>query len=857
MAGSSSLLDSPITQGILKVVEPMVFARRGVTLTVLGLITAFLGYHAAQIEPDAGYEKSIPLNHPYMSAFTEYYSEFGGANLVLVGLQQKEGEIYNERFLTLLKNITDEVFFLPNIDRPRVMSIFTPNTTYVEVTEQGFEGGNVIPSDYRPSPEAFAEIKANVAKAQVIGRLVSENEQGALIVSELLEVNPQTGEKIDYVEVANLLERIRDRIESPRMWEYRVKQDTEHHKAGEVVGTVYEQPGFLEKTFGEQVVTLPQTGGETRTVTYKNRNLELAEVENPEYWDNVNVHIIGFAKVVGDITDATLEVVGFFLLALVMTSLLLWGYLGSLRMAFLPMVCSIVAVIWEFGLLSLFGFGLDPFAILVPFLVLAVSVSHGVQYVNAWVSEVGSGMNSFDASVETFRRLAIPGTVALITDVAGFATIALIDIQIIQEMSANAAFGVAAIIITNKILMPAWLTYMKVSDPVAFEGKQKKREALLEPIWAQIAKIVRPVPAATAIVVGLVCLGWAFWMYPNLQVGDALEGTPELRPDSRFNVDARAIGANFSIGIDIMKVIAETTPDGCVEFEVVEEIDRFAWRMDNVEGVASTLSMLDFAKLVYRGLNEARPSAEILPRNQRSLAQATALVPSTSGLVNADCSAMAVFIFTEDHKAETIKRIVAETKQYEEETSDTDFVSFRLATGNVGVMAATNEVVEEQELMVVFWVYVVVISFIFLSFRNISSVLSIVLPLSLVSMMAYGVMAGLGIGLKVATLPVVALAVGIGVDYGIYIYATLEEGVNRGLSFEQALRETLRSTGKAVVFTGVALGLSVATWLWSELQFQADMGILLVFMFTANMFGAILLLPAIARFTLKPPKQAE
>ena len=360
-------------------------------------------------------------------------------------------------------------------------------------------------------------------------------------------------------------------------------------------------------------------------------------------------------------------------------------------------------------------------------------------------------------------------------------------------------------------------------------------------------------PAACAIIVGVLLLGWAFYMYPKLQVGDALEGTPELRPDSRFNQDARAIGHNFSIGIDILKVIAEADADACVNFDVVEEIDRFAWRMDNVEGVASTLSVLDYAKMVYRGLNEARLSAEVLPRNQFSLAQSTALVPTTSGLLNGDCSAMAIFIFTEDHRAETISRIVDAVKQYEEETSDTDAVSFRLATGNVGVMAATNEVVEEQELMVVFWVYVVVISFIWLSFRNLSSVLSIVLPLSLVSMMAYGVMAYLGIGLKVATLPVVALAVGIGVDYGIYIYATLEEGVKSGKTIEQALVDTLGKTGKAVVFTGIALGLSVATWLFSQLQFQADMGILLVFMFTANMFGAILLLPAIARFTMKQP----
>ena len=178
-------------------------------------------------------------------------------------------------------------------------------------------------------------------------------------------------------------------------------------------------------------------------------------------------------------------------------------------------------------------------------------------------------------------------------------------------------------------------------------------------------------------------------------------------------------------------------------------------------------------------------------------------------------------------------------------------VNFALATGNVGVMAATNEVVEEQELQVVFWVYVVVILFLWLSFRTLAGVICVVAPLSLVSIMAYAVMAMTDIGLKVATLPVVALAVGIGVDYGIYVYATLVDGIERGLSLEEAMFETLNKTGKAVLFTGVALGVGVGTWLFSALQFQADMGLLLVFMFTANMFGAILVLPALARFLTK------
>ncbi|MEN8719150.1 MAG: efflux RND transporter permease subunit [Oceanococcaceae bacterium] len=833
------------TSRILRMVEPPIFRTRFITLGLLLLATLYFAFNAARIQPDAGWLKSIPLDHPYMQTFQKYYRDFGGANSVLFALIKEEGtgDIYEEGFMEKLENATNDIFFMPGVDRARVMSIFTPNVTYVENIEGGLSGSNVIPADYSPTPEMLDKVKSNVGKAQVIGRLVTEDQRGALIVSELLEYDPDTGEKLDYFAVGDYLEELRAK---------------------------YEQ-------------------------------------------DGVKVHIIGFAKIVHDMTNAALQVVLFFLLALLMTGALLWAYTGNFKLAMLVMVASITAVIWEFGALSALGYGLDPFSILVPFLVLAVSVSHGVQYANAWVAEIDNGMDRFGASLETFRRLAIPGTVALITDVAGFATIYLINIAVIREMSINAALGVAAIIITNKVLMPIMLTFIEIKNLDKFKRGQAARENLLAPLWNLLARATDRGPAIVILLISALLLGWSVWKYPALKIGDAIEGVPELRPDSRFNQDFRQIIGNFEIGVDQLKVIAETRPNGCVDYELMRQIDEFEWLMQAQDGVHSTMSLLTYAKLVYQGLSEGRLNALVLPRNKFALAQATALVPTTTGILNDDCDAMAIFIFTTDHKAETISRLVQTIKDFNAQNSAafyaasdvdaeycqtkrqlfSDFrvlegevfdlakndssseviaeakerrdairaeydamdqncpVEFALASGNVGVMAATNEVVEEQELMVVFWVYVVLIIFLWLSFRSVAGVLCVVLPLSLVSAMAYAVMAVLDIGLKVATLPVVALAVGIGVDYGIYVYSETAAALNQGRTLKESFRFTLGRTGKAVVFIGVSLGLSVATWLMSELQFQIDMGIMLMFMFTANMFGAILILPALARFLLK------
>lgn len=916
---------------ILSAIEPLIFARRKLTMGILLAITALLFWQMVLIKPDAGFDKSVPLQHPYMQVLKQYMADFGGANTVLVALIQKDGagDIYNEKFLLNLKQATDEVFFLKGVDRSRVSSLFTPDVRYIEVVEGGFRGGNVIPAEYAPTSEMFDLVEANVSKGGHVGRYTTTDQSGAMIFSELLEIDPVTGEKLDYGRVASELEdKLRGRFTQPRKFLYKLKDDKGPLKAGDVVAEGFVSIPELKLRFLTSFeATYKDENDRTQTLMVSGSEVSVEEVDNPQYNPDIDVHIIGFAKVVGDVIDATMEVVGFFLLTLVMTGILLWLYVGDFKLAMLPLICSIAAVIWEFGLLRLLGFGLDPFAILVPFLILAVSVSHGVQYVNAWVGEIAeNGRNNFDASLFTWRRLAIYGTMAIMTDVFGFAVIGLIPIDIVREMAINACLGMLAIVLTNKFMMPIFLTWIEIKDVKAFVAKQERRDSVFDPLWRLLSGMVKPVPAVVAILTMGALFGWSIWQGKALQIGDSQAGVPELLPDSRYNQDTAAVVANFAIGLDIFKVVAETDPEACVKYEVMEQIDRFAWTMDNTYGVQSSLSLPQVAKTVNSAFSEANPRFKVLPRNQYTMVQAITPIPTSSGLLNPNCSAMAVFVFMKDHKATTIQRVVDTTKAFNRTNAEAFFelhrdvdaaycedklaarravgsarhnvqkivdgikkrhpeitesginesskviaaraeveaadaklagfdracpVNFALATANVGVMAATNEEVHRLEKQILLYVYIAIVVAVYLSFFEWQSIFCIMLPLSLISWMAYGVMALLGIGMKVATLPVVGLAVGIGVDYGIYVYATMSDALAGGFKMREAYYKTLRMTGKAVVFTGITLGFGVATWLWSGLQFQRDMGALLVFMFTGNMFGAILILPAIASFILK------
>jgi predicted RND superfamily exporter protein len=843
-------MNGAFARAFLAATEPFVFGKRPWTLAFLTVVTLFMGYQASRLQPDPGFEKQLPLQHEYIQVFKKYQQDFGGANLVLFAIVQKDGSIYNPGFMETLRKATDEVFFLPGIDRARVSSLFTPDVRFIEVVEGGFSGGNVIPADFTPTPEMLERVRSNVGKSTVVGRLVANDHTAAMVFAELLEFDPLTGDKLDYVDVSNLLEDLRGRFTSPEMIEYRLKADHPPFKAGDVPVRGFRDVGRLSGA--EFQVRYTNDDGIGQVTTIDGGELEAVRVPNPDHNPGVSVHVIGFAKVVGDVHAAVVEVFGFFGLTLFLTLLLLWYYCGSLRVALLPLTCALLAVIWELGLLRLFGFGLDPFAILVPFLVLAIGVSHGVQITSFWLYEMADhGRESFEASRATFRRLVIPGITALITNIVGFGTILLIPIDVIQEMAWNAMFGCFAIVMTKKVMLPILLSYVQVPDLQKFREHQRRRDAYFDRTWEALAALTDRNNAIKVLAGAGVVFAWSIWMYPQLKIGELHEGVPQLRPDSRYNQDSATVGRKFAIGVDQLKVIAEVQPQACVEHDVMEEIQRFAWHLENVDGVQKVISLPQVATIVTRGYNEGNPKWKVLQRNRATISQAITPFDTGTGLLNYDCSAMPVLVFTADHKADTIDGIVAAIGEFKARQENPK-VNFALASGNVGVIAASNQVIKAKELPILLWVYAAIGLCVWLSFRSLASMVCVLVPLVIVSWLAYAVMVIIEIGLTVATLPVAAFAAGIGVDYGIYIYSVLEERIGKGESLREAYKQTLHQTGKAVVFTGLTLGASVCTWLLSDLQFQVDMGLLLTLMFLANAVGAVVLLPAFASFLVKP-----
>src|SRR6266542_4287554 len=659
----------PLLTRLVAWLERILFAHRAATLAVLVALTAIMGVFAVQLRMSAGFDKQLPQRHEYIRTFNQYRDLVFGANRIMVVVHAKSGDMWSAPFLRKLAEVTQAVMFLPGVDRRTVSSLWTPTTRVLEITEEGFKSEDVIGGDITPdrlTPQKIERIRNNAIVGGYIGQLVANDNSGAMVVADLLDSDPMSKRKLDYLDLSRRLEQeVRQKLETP----------------------------------------------------------------------DFEIEIIGFAKQIGDIADGAKSVVRFFLLAFLLTAVAVYVYSRSWALTVLPLVCSLASVVWQFGTLKLLGYGLDPLAVLVPFLVFAIGVSHGVQQINYISKEVCTGVDTMTAARRSFTGLLIPGTMALVTAFVGFATLTLIPIPMIRELGITAAIGVAYKIITNLVMLPVAASYVRFDD--RYVGRVNRLRERRGRWMGVLGRVAEPRNAAIGTVICAVLFGIAWMQSQGRHIGHLQPGAPELRADARYNQDANRIVEKFDLGLDVLSVVVETPKEGCYDHETMEYLNQFGWQMANVPGVVSVTSAAWLAKQAFSGFNEGNPKWAALPRDPKSLANAVGLAPENSGLYNPGCTVLPVHLYLADHKAGTIK---------------------------AGVQAATNEVLETTELPMMLYVYATIVVLVLVTYRDWRAMVACCLPLTLATLLGYWFMKELSIGLTVATLPVMVLAVGIGVD---------------------------------------------------------------------------------------------
>jgi predicted RND superfamily exporter protein len=770
--------------------ERIIFNNRILIIVACVLATLTLGFFATRLQVNASFEKMIPSNSPYIKNYLAYKNQLPGlGNTIRIVVENKKGDIYDPEYLQVLQKANDTLYLIPGVDRSWMKSLWMPIVRWKEVTEQGIEGGAVMPSTYNGSEASINALRQNVARAGIIGNLVSNDLKSSMIVAPLLDTNPKTGLPLSYGEFSHQLEEQIRSLESP----------------------------------------------------------------------TIGIHIVGFSKLVGDLIDGLYSVMFFFGISVVIAALFVYLYTRCLRSTLLLVGVAIAGVVWLLGLMELLGYELDPYSILVPFLIFAIGLSHGTQKMNGILQDIGRGTHKYIAARYTFRRLFLTGLTALLTNIVGFAVLVIIDIPVIRDLALTTSIGVAVLIFTKLLLIPVALSYIGVSKKaarIAIEKDQagEANKGLLGRIWKSLDRFTERRWATAVIVMSVAVTAVGCVVMLHLKVGDLDPGAPELRPDSRYNRDSAFITRNYGLSSDQFVVIMKTAEDSCRLYPSLQAMDQLAWRLRQTEGVQTTNSLSESVRMITAGMAEGSGKWLTISRDQAiTNSSVDAAMISSPGITNQQCSVTPLIAYLTDHKADTLTRVLDVSEAFARQTnSRADAPQFLLAAGNAGIEAATNIEVEKGIITMYFAVYGATALLCLLTFRSWRATLVAIIPLIMTTIICKALMVWLGIGLKVATLPVIAVGVGVGVDYALYLLSVQLAVQARGGSLATAYRRSLDFTGRVVALIGLTMAAGVITWAWSPIKFQADMGILLTFMFLWNMLGALVLIPALSHFLLNP-----
>ncbi len=560
---------------------------------------------------------------------------------------------------------------------------------------------------------------------------------------------------------------------------------------------------------------------------------------------NTVIHVIGRPMLLGDIAVQSPKLAVIMLVTTISMLLVLFVYFRNVVGVFVPTMAALYAALMGFGFLGIIKQNFDPLVLVIPFIITARALSHTVQFVTRFLDEHEKQPNKIEAAYQTSMALFKPGTVAIATDIVGIALIYIAPIPLIQKLALMGTFWLTSIFFSGMVLTPILLSFMPVPD-----HKREKKVSLVDGFLVRLSGFCTGPFRALIFTTVIVVMGGSYFFANRLVVGDVHPGTPMLWPDSRYNLDTDAIAHRFANTEELTVVVEGDSHDTTKKPEVLGTMEAFQRHMELLPEVGATTSIADLLPGVVSLYHGDDPKFELIPDDREQSAFFLEMI-FTAGqpgdltrYITPDSKNANISLFLRDHKGETLRTVIAHAK---------DFIAkhpmkgakFRLAGGYGGLLAAINEEVAALDAKITLAAFASVFLCCYFAYWSVLGGLMFLLPLIGSNYMTYALMGAMGIGLDVNALPVVALGVGLGVDYGLYVVENVQEAFHRGLSVVDSVRAGVQGAGKGVLVTGLTMAAGLAFWRLSFLRFQAEMGMLLLFWMTVSMLGGLILLPAL------------
>ncbi len=572
-------------------------------------------------------------------------------------------------------------------------------------------------------------------------------------------------------------------------------------------------------------------------------------VVEPFQDSNHVMYVAGEPTLYGWVYNYAGEAKWIFLITTLLTWILLYLYFHDWRGALRPTITGVISAIWGLGFINMIGLPFDPLALVIPFFITARAVSHSVQMHDRYYEEYEkSGWDKEEAIVGAFAELFVPTLSGILTDAIGILAILLVPILMLQKLAISASFWILAITVSELLLNPIVYHYLKAPDRDVVTHREKGwfRNAIFATTDMILSKSGRAVTLASWVLITLLSI----YFLRDLTIGDPTAASPLLWLDSPYNVSHTAIQEKFG-GVEPLIVVAEgKDKDAMKDPQVLRTMEKFQRFLERDPDVGYSFSLADILRGVNMVFHELEPKWGVIPSSWVDVGGLffvffSGSPPSeTAKYVTADYTTAHVTFYAKNHKGDNIRRIVERCKEFIA-ANPMDKAEFRLAGGLIGVLAAANEEILRNDLLMNFLGFFTIYVVILFTYRSWMAGIYMLIPLFLSNLAINAYMGIQGIGINISTLPVVTVGVGFGIDYGLYIVSRVIEEIQKSGDIEGAVREAVSTSGKAVTFTAVTMVLGTLVWWFSNIRFDAEMGLLLALWMLVSFISTMTLMPVL------------
>lgn len=567
--------------------------------------------------------------------------------------------------------------------------------------------------------------------------------------------------------------------------------------------------------------------------------------------DEVSLHLVGEPILYGWVAHYLDETVTISLLSLAGMLVLLFIFTRTWRGTLLPMIAGLVSAIWALGIGSLLGYNFDPLVIVVAFIITARAFSHAVQMITRFDDlAVGESIEPRKAAEQCMRELFRPGMLGLYSDAGAILCVILTPIPLMHKVAIIGAIWVMTIAISAVLLTPVLLSFIKRPQgyvhPLNLNG-------FLQIFIRAASWVVKSRARYSVAPIALVLVVGFMFQAARLTIGDASDGSPILWQDSSFNQDSALINRLYPGSEQMFVVIEGDAPDALKMPQVLDWMQRFSRFMERQPEIGGSVSMADIVVDIRRNLYEGNPRYRELGASQLENGELISFY-----MQGADPDDMAQFadvkfqngaitLFFRDHKGDTLRKATYYASQFIQE-NPLEGAEVKLVGGVLGIIAAVNEILLGDQIEAIALAFLVVVLCCLVVYRSSVSGIFFIIPVLISNVVTFAFMAWQGIGMSISTLPVVALGIGLGVDYAFYIVDSIKEYLekNPGSDPVDAVLQSLGSAGRGVLLTAFTLAAGVLFWSFSSLRFQAEMGLLIGLWLMVSALTSLFVMPSLA-----------